>query len=79
MARIRRAGTAALAIAMAMAGCEQVEVVQDRFRDLTPHEAYQASLADAGLSETALGRDWIDAGTSALREAAPVSLPFQEE
>lgn len=79
MARIRRAGPAAFAVAMAIAGCEQVEVVQDRFRDLTPHEAYQASLADAGLSETALGRDWIAAGAAALGEAAPVSLPFQEE
>jgi hypothetical protein len=60
-------------------GCEQVEVVQDRFRDLTPYEAYRESLAQSGLLETALGRDWIRAGTSAVEQAAPVSLPFQEE
>ena len=79
MARITRAGPAALAVAMAIVGCEQVEVVQDRFRNMTPHEAYRARLADAGLAETALARDWVDAGTAALLEAAPVSLPFQEE
>ena len=60
-------------------GCEEVEQVQDRFRDLTPYEAYRESLAQAGLSETALGRDWILAGSAAVDAAAPVSLPFQEE
>jgi murein DD-endopeptidase MepM/ murein hydrolase activator NlpD len=64
---------------IAMAGCEQAEQVQDRFRDLTPHEAYQASLADAGLSETALGRDWIAASRRSVTNAAPVPLPFEEE
>ena len=63
----------------AAAGCEQVEVVQDRFRDLTPYEAYQESLAQAGLLETALGKDWIQAGRNAVEQATPVSLPFLEE
>ena len=62
-----------------LVGCEEVEQVQDRFRDLTPYEAYRESLAEAGLSETALGRDWILAGSAAVDAAAPVSLPFQEE
>ena len=38
---------------------EQAEQVQDRFRDLTPYEVYQEGLSNAGLSETALGRDWL--------------------
>lgn len=67
------------AFALAMGGCEQVEQVQDRFRDMTPHEAYQASLAEAGLAETALGRDWLAAGRVAVDDAAPISLPFEEE
>lgn len=66
-------------VAVGLSGCEQVEQVQDRFRDLTPHEAYQASLTDAGLGETALGRDWLAAGRRAFDTAAPVSLPFEEE
>ena len=67
------------AAAGAALGCEQVEVVQDRFRDLTPYEAYRESLAQAGLLETALGRDWIRAGDAAVEQAVPVSMPFQEE
>lgn len=68
----------AVLLVLGLAGCEQVEQVQDRFRDLTPYEAYQESLADAGLSETALGVDWLAAGRTAVDLAAPVSLPFEE-
>ena len=63
----------------ALASCEEVEQVQDRFRDMTPYEAYEASLADAGLDATALGRDWVLAGQSALEQPLEVTLPFQEE
>jgi murein DD-endopeptidase MepM/ murein hydrolase activator NlpD len=70
---------AALAILSALASCEEVEQVQDRFRDLTPHEQYQASLARVGLSETALGRDWLSAARHSVETAVPISLPFEEE
>jgi murein DD-endopeptidase MepM/ murein hydrolase activator NlpD len=66
-------------VVLALLGCEEVEVVQDRFRDLTPYEAYRESLTEAGLTETALGRDWVAAGSSAMDAAVPVTLPFQEE
>ncbi|MEQ1855271.1 MAG: M23 family metallopeptidase [Longimicrobiales bacterium] len=80
LARARACGRGALCAALvALVGCEEVEVVQDRFRDLTPYEAYRESLAEAGLSETALGRDWIEAGGAAIDAAVPVSLPFLEE
>ncbi len=46
---------------------------------MTPYEAYQESLVRAGLAESALGRDWLAAGRSAVDAAAPVSLPFEEE
>lgn len=70
---------ATVLVALAVSACEQVEQVRDRFRDLTPYEAYQESLVDAGLAETALARDWMTAGRAALHGAAPVSLPFEEE
>lgn len=75
-----RRGVAALAAlaGLVLWGCEQVEQAQDRFRDLTPYEAYQESLTEAGLGETALGRDWLTAGRNALDGAVPVSLPFEE-
>jgi len=66
-------------VVIGLTACEEVEQVQDRFRDMTPYEAYEASLAAAGLNETALGRDWILAGQRAVEKPSPVSLPFHEE
>jgi murein DD-endopeptidase MepM/ murein hydrolase activator NlpD len=68
-----------LFVVLGLAACEEVEQVQDRFRDLTPYEAYQESLALAGLADAALGRDWVSAGRASMDEAAPISLPFEEE
>jgi murein DD-endopeptidase MepM/ murein hydrolase activator NlpD len=71
---------AVVVVALAtLTACEQVELVQDRFRDMTPYEAYEASLADVGLVETALGRDWIMAGREAVESPVAISLPFHEE
>ncbi|MYH52306.1 MAG: M23 family metallopeptidase [Gemmatimonadetes bacterium] len=67
-----------VALPVLLGACEQAEILQDRFRDLTPHETYQAQLADAGLAETALGKDWTLAGESALEDATTIALPFQE-
>ena len=75
--RWKLAGT--LAALVAASACEQVEQVQDRFRDLTPHEAYGASLAEAGLAETALGRDWARVGREALENPVTVTPPFEED
>ena len=69
----------ALIFLLALAGCEELEQVQDRFRDMTPYEAYQESLKEAGLTETALAVDWTRAGEAAIRQPSPVSLPFQEQ
>ncbi|HSG06885.1 MAG TPA: M23 family metallopeptidase [Longimicrobiales bacterium] len=66
-------------LAVSVLGCEQVEQVRDARRNLTPHEAYLASLSRAGLAETALVRDWISAGLAAVENAPSVQLPFQEE
>lgn len=62
----------------ATAACEQVEQVQDHFRDLTPHEAYQASLRQAGLDETALATAWQNAAERAIAAPVEISLPFEE-
>jgi hypothetical protein len=74
-----RATLAAALLLLGLEGCERVERVPDRFRDMTPYEAYLESLSDAGLAETALAREWIRAGTAAMASPAPVSLPFEEE
>ena len=75
----RRPTVAALASLASLTACESAEQFADRFRDLTPHEAYGASLAAAGLAETALARDWATAGWQVLEAPASVALPFQEE
>ena len=75
----RPAGAWALGALVAVAACEEAEQLRDRFREMTPYEAYQASLVDAGLAETALAREWTWAGREALENSAPVTLPFQEE
>ncbi len=59
--------------------CEPTEQLRDRFRDLTPREAYGESLEAAGLHETALGMDWAAAGAHALEDPTPISLPFAED
>jgi murein DD-endopeptidase MepM/ murein hydrolase activator NlpD len=71
--------TTLASLALALAACEPIEQVQDRFRDLTPHEAYAEALAAAGLAESALARDWTEAGQLSLRRPIPVSAPFEEE
>ena len=75
----RRLLTAILAGAAISSACEQAEQVQDRLRDLTPHEAYLASLSEAGLGQTALVRDWVAVSLRAVQNAPAVRLPFQEE
>ena len=67
------------ALALTLAGCEEVEVIVDARRDLTPHESYLESLRSAGLAATALGRDWSVAAERAVSTPHAVALPFREE
>ncbi|MCK5693657.1 MAG: M23 family metallopeptidase [Bacteroidales bacterium] len=54
------------------------EIVPKAFYPRSAHEAYQHSLEQANLSETALGVDWIRAGEEALEKPANISLPYEE-
>ena len=54
------------------------EVVPEQYKPTRAHEAYIFSLEQAGLAETALGKDWIFASKTALKNPNPVSLPFAE-
>ena len=38
----------ALMAVLVLGACEEIEQVQDRFRDVTPHEAYLAKGATSG-------------------------------
>ena len=59
--------------------CDQVDQIQNDFRELTPHEAYFESLSAVGLAETALGTEWATVAATALSDAPSVELPFVEE
>jgi murein DD-endopeptidase MepM/ murein hydrolase activator NlpD len=41
----------------------------------TPYQRYTQSLERSGLAATTLGREWIAAGTRAVRAAQPLTLP----
>jgi len=68
-----------LAYLLWAASQRQLVIVPEFFRDPTPHEAYRLGLSEAGLGETALGRDWIRTARRALRSPVVADLPYQEE
>ncbi|MDE2762903.1 MAG: M23 family metallopeptidase [Gemmatimonadota bacterium] len=78
MARTRYARFSPVAALVGLVACEESDKLRDRLRELTPYEEYQASLAETGLDETALGKDWTRAGLEALNNPTTVALPFQE-
>ena len=54
------------------------EIVPKAFYPRSAHEAYQHSLEEANLIETALGRDWVSAGDEALENPDTIVLPYEE-
>ena len=75
--RLLRAGSGWL-LALAVAACHDSDTFHDYFHHATLHEAYQASLEQAGLLATALGRDWITAAATVLDSPTAIELPYQE-
>lgn len=69
----------ALAALAALWACGDVETLLERVTEpATPREAYEASLARAGLSGSALVDRWRRAGEDALAQAVTVDPPFEE-
>lgn len=66
-------GTTALLIA----ACER-EIVPEPYAPTSAHDGYRHGLEQAGLLETALGRDWQEAAGAALRSPVDVAAPFRE-
>jgi murein DD-endopeptidase MepM/ murein hydrolase activator NlpD len=73
---LRCAAASALVL---LAGCDPGAAI-DRLRPepRTPYDRYAASLRDAGLDSTALGREWLAASDSAIRAPLAASLPARE-
>src|SRR5512139_338232 len=49
-----------------------------RLTPASPREQYAARLRQAGLDQTALGRDWAAAGAAALSTPIAITPPFEE-
>jgi peptidoglycan LD-endopeptidase LytH len=68
-----------LAVAIALTSCNARDAL-DRLRPPapTPHERYAEALRDARLDSTAMGREWLAAGDSAIRAPLAATLPAHE-
>ena len=68
-----------LFLLLLLTACGKQQVLQGLFsQPRTPHDAYARQLHQAGLDQTALGRDWLAAAAQALRDSLTVALPFEE-
>jgi murein DD-endopeptidase MepM/ murein hydrolase activator NlpD len=70
-------GLPACLCVLVLAAC-QPEIVPGPYVPTDAHDAYRHSLVASGLGETALGRDWQEAGESALRSPIDIDAPFKE-
>ena len=66
-------------LTFALAACNVGDAVRGLGRPReTAHERYARALTDAGLANSALGREWLAASDSALRAPLFVTLPLRE-
>jgi murein DD-endopeptidase MepM/ murein hydrolase activator NlpD len=65
-------------LALSVAACHDSDTFHDYLHHATLHEAYQASLEQAGLLATGLGRDWITTASTALEAPTSIELPYRE-
>ncbi|SDX57396.1 peptidoglycan DD-metalloendopeptidase family protein [Hymenobacter psychrophilus] len=76
--RLRALPLPLLLLLALLSACSQTQTLRGLFQQTTPHETYARRLQQAGLAETALGRDWLRAADQALRDSLTVQLPYQE-
>ncbi|MET0638256.1 MAG: peptidoglycan DD-metalloendopeptidase family protein [Chitinophagaceae bacterium] len=62
-------------LALAGSGCNSPLSITGK---KTPHEKYSLGLADAGLTQTILGKTWISAANASLLQPANINLPYRE-
>jgi len=69
----------ALAVAiLVLSACSKVEELRDHFTPKSPREAYEYGLEAAGMRNTALGIEWIDAASRAFESPVIPDVPYQE-
>ncbi|WP_324670793.1 M23 family metallopeptidase [Hymenobacter sp. GOD-10R] len=73
-----RAFLSSLFLLLLLSACGKQQTLQAIFQKATPHDTYARRLRQAGLDQTALGRDWLAAAERALHDSLVVTLPFKE-
>ncbi|MXV50638.1 peptidoglycan DD-metalloendopeptidase family protein [Pedobacter sp. HMF7647] len=48
------------------------------FKKLTPHEIYGNKIKNAGLQQTAMGRQWFQAADNSLNKPLKIQIPYKE-
>src|SRR5919106_16130 len=76
--RARRVRVLVIMAASCVGGCRPGTPIREAVRPTSPYEQYAASIREAELDTTALGREWFAAGQRALQEPVVVMLPFRE-
>ena len=67
-----------IAIVLCLGACKDGVPLFERPRPTSAHERYADGLERAGLTNSALARDWIAAARSSVRKPIAVTLPFRE-
>lgn len=76
---VKTKGLATLVGLLVASGCDREGPLGNLFHsEAPPYEQYLAGLKSAGLDSTALARDWISAGETALVRPVAARLPFRE-
>lgn len=65
-------------LAMLIISCGRKNTLKGVFQKKTPYETYASALKDANLDKTALGKQWIEAGSSIFEDSLVINLPFSE-
>lgn len=61
-----------------LASCNGTTQIDRLLGSASPYEKYRQNLASANLENSAMVRDWMEAGESVLRDSIMVELPYQE-
>lgn len=64
-------------VLLAITGCGLPNPVR-AIKETSPHERYSQALRDAGLAQSAMGREWLAAADTVLANAHAISLPLNE-
>ncbi len=67
-----------IAFIMVQFSCKEPEYIPEPFQPSSHYEAYSIGLAKSGLSETALGKEWMQAGVDAIENPIDIQTPHTE-